>query len=82
MVITLGLSMLAVSLMATLSRTVMWLNFVVLTFVTLVAPAILIWGQRYKKLVPFPLAGTKTDSHLLPYSIIRGPWDTAVPKVN
>lgn len=63
LLITLGLSVLAVWLMAELSRTVMWLNFAVLTFTTLVAPAILIWGQRYK-------------------NIIRGPWDTAVPKVN
>jgi len=54
LMITLGLSILAVSLMATLSRTVMWLNFVVLTFVTFVAPAILIWGQRYKNIIRGP----------------------------
>lgn len=55
---TLGLSVLAVWLMADLSRTVMWLNFAVLTFITLVAPAILIWGQRYKKSGSFSPTGT------------------------
>jgi phosphatidylinositol glycan class C protein len=65
--------------MIDLSRTVMWLFFVILSFVTLIAPAVLIWGQRYKKSVHRPDLDILLTSY---FSIIRGPWDVAVPKVN
>jgi phosphatidylinositol glycan class C protein len=49
LLITAGLWISAVLLVASLSRTVMWIYFSILFFVTLIAPAVLIWAQRYKK---------------------------------
>ena len=49
LLITAGLWISAVLLVASLSRTVMWIYFSILFFVTLIAPALLIWAQRYKK---------------------------------
>jgi phosphatidylinositol N-acetylglucosaminyltransferase subunit C len=49
LLITAGWWTLAVLLVASLSRTVMWIYFSILFFVTLIAPAVLIWAQRYKK---------------------------------
>lgn len=47
--ITISLSTLAVWLVANLSSTVFWIYLIILVFITLIAPAILIWAQRYKK---------------------------------
>ncbi|KAF8168082.1 phosphatidylinositol N-acetylglucosaminyltransferase [Crassisporium funariophilum] len=52
--ITTGLWILAVWLVASLSRTVMWLYICILFFVTLIAPAVLIWAQRYKNIIRGP----------------------------
>jgi Phosphatidylinositol N-acetylglucosaminyltransferase len=49
LLITAGSWISAVLLVARLSRTVMWIYFSILFFVTLIAPAVLIWAQRYKK---------------------------------
>ncbi|KJA29221.1 hypothetical protein HYPSUDRAFT_500552 [Hypholoma sublateritium FD-334 SS-4] len=52
--ITLVLSTLAVSLVSDLSSTVMWLYITILLFITLIAPGILIWAQRYKNVIRGP----------------------------
>ncbi|KAF9056186.1 phosphatidylinositol N-acetylglucosaminyltransferase subunit C [Panaeolus papilionaceus] len=52
--ITAGLWISAVWLVASLSRIVMWLYGFILFFVTLIAPAILIWAQRYKNIIRGP----------------------------
>ncbi|KAF8807424.1 phosphatidylinositol N-acetylglucosaminyltransferase [Phlegmacium glaucopus] len=52
--ITSGLWFSAVFLVASLSRTVMWIYFSILFFVTLIAPAVLIWAQRYKNIIRGP----------------------------
>ncbi|KAF9526444.1 phosphatidylinositol N-acetylglucosaminyltransferase subunit C [Crepidotus variabilis] len=44
----------SVWLMADLSRTIMWLFCFILFFVTLIAPAVLIWAQRYKNIIRGP----------------------------
>jgi len=54
LLVTAGLGSFSVWLMVDLSRTVMWLFFVILFFVTLIAPAVLIWGQRYKNIIRGP----------------------------
>jgi len=54
LLITAGLWILAVLLVASLSRTVMWIYFSILFFVTLIAPAVLIWAQRYKNIIRGP----------------------------
>ncbi|KAF8973943.1 phosphatidylinositol N-acetylglucosaminyltransferase subunit C [Flammula alnicola] len=54
LLITIALSILAVWLVADLSRTVMWLYISILFFVTLIAPAVLIWAQRYKNIIRGP----------------------------
>ncbi|KAF8203641.1 phosphatidylinositol N-acetylglucosaminyltransferase subunit C [Pholiota molesta] len=52
--VTIGLSILAVWLVADLSQTVMWLYVATLAFITLIAPAVLIWAQRYKNIIRGP----------------------------
>ncbi|KDR85008.1 hypothetical protein GALMADRAFT_233565 [Galerina marginata CBS 339.88] len=54
LLITVGLSASAVVLIAKLSRTIMWLCFSILLFVTLVAPGVLLWAQRYKNIIRGP----------------------------
>jgi len=54
LLVTAGLWSFSVWLMMDLSRTVMWLFCVILFFVTLIAPAVLIWGQRYKNIIRGP----------------------------
>jgi phosphatidylinositol glycan class C protein len=83
LLITAGFWISAVLLVANLSRTVMWIYFSILFFVTLIAPALLIWAQRYKKFEFSFFVFRRTASLTFPSinSIIRGPWDVAVPKV-
>ncbi|TFK41139.1 phosphatidylinositol N-acetylglucosaminyltransferase subunit C [Crucibulum laeve] len=52
--LTFSLCLLAVWLVAVLSHTVMWLFFFVLLFVTTIAPAILVWAQKYKNIIRGP----------------------------
>ncbi|KAH9486915.1 Phosphatidylinositol N-acetylglucosaminyltransferase GPI2 subunit [Psilocybe cubensis] len=52
--ITIGLWFSAIYLIAELSRTIMWLCSSVLFFVTLVAPGVLLWAQRYKNIIRGP----------------------------
>ncbi|KAF9481414.1 phosphatidylinositol N-acetylglucosaminyltransferase [Pholiota conissans] len=52
--VTIGLSILAVWLVSDLSRMVMWLYVAALLFITLIAPAVLIWAQRYKNIIRGP----------------------------
>jgi phosphatidylinositol glycan class C protein len=54
LLITAGFWISAVLLVANLSRTVMWIYFSILFFVTLIAPALLIWAQRYKNIIRGP----------------------------
>lgn len=44
----------AVYLLASLSQIVMWLGLFTLFFITLIAPIILIWAQRYKNIIRGP----------------------------
>ena len=62
LLITAGLWTSAVLLVASLSRTVMWIYFSILFFVTLLAPAVLIWAQRYKKFASFLFVFERTSS--------------------
>ncbi|PPQ80841.1 hypothetical protein CVT25_001966 [Psilocybe cyanescens] len=52
--ITIGLSFLALYLINDLSRTIMWLCFSTLFFVTLIAPGVLLWAQKYKNIIRGP----------------------------
>ncbi|PPQ64419.1 hypothetical protein CVT26_002126 [Gymnopilus dilepis] len=54
LLISLGMGSLAVWLFANLSSMVMWLIASVLVFVTFVAPAILLWAQRFKNIIRGP----------------------------
>jgi phosphatidylinositol glycan class C protein len=52
--ITLSLSTLCLYLTASLSATISYLYATTLIFVTLVAPGVLVWAQKYKKYVIYP----------------------------
>jgi phosphatidylinositol N-acetylglucosaminyltransferase subunit C len=77
LLITVGLWISAVLLVANLSRTVMWIYFSILFFVTLIAPAVLIWAQRYKKFeISFCIRRTTSVTSLLLTAIFvdHGTW--------
>ncbi|KAF5313115.1 hypothetical protein D9619_003188 [Psilocybe cf. subviscida] len=52
--VTVALSIIAIWLVVELSFTVMWLYISLLFFVSMIAPAILIWAQRYKNVIRGP----------------------------
>ncbi|KAF9569598.1 phosphatidylinositol N-acetylglucosaminyltransferase [Agrocybe pediades] len=51
---TIALWTLAVWLIGNLSRSLMWLSFSTLSFVTVIAPGVLVWAQRYKNIIRGP----------------------------
>lgn len=80
--LTISLSLSAVIFTASLSQTIANIFCAILVFVVFLAPALLMWAQKYKKYVlqlrtRSPLA-LITDF----VSEISGPWDVAVPKLN
>ncbi|KAI6133079.1 phosphatidylinositol N-acetylglucosaminyltransferase subunit C [Pisolithus croceorrhizus] len=78
--LTVSISALSFALTMSLSPFVTALTFGIYVTVNVVAPAILVWAQRYKKQVlslsSFPWKLMRCPSE------IRGPWDVAVPRVN
>lgn len=81
-VVTALLSGLSLALTYPLSATATYLYAFSFIFVTFVAPAMLVWAQRYKKCVrscPYRCSSCRRLTCL--FSEIRGTWDPAVPKV-
>ena len=80
--LTVSLTLSAVALTASLSRTIANIFCAILVFVVFFAPALLMWAQKYKKYA----LQLRARSHLVLntdfVSEIRGPWDVAVPRVN
>lgn len=68
-------------LTAPISSTAAYLYAGVFTSVTFLAPAVLVWAQRYKKYA-LPAGNLFSLMIKFEYSEIRGTWDPAVPKVN